>query len=89
MANLSVGERAANGLEFQFRIINIPRARRVHQSYLTSPCTTLYSLVYCLYYIALQPLLSSNGIFADIVLINGPGSCVPIAYSAFLPKVRV
>jgi beta-1,4-N-acetylglucosaminyltransferase len=74
----------------QFEILRIPRARRVHQSYLTSPFTTLYSLVYCLWYITLRPLLSMGGqkVFADLILLNGPGSCVPIVLSAFLPKVH-
>ncbi|CEQ38717.1 SPOSA6832_00184 [Sporobolomyces salmonicolor] len=73
-----------------FRILRIPRARRVHQSYMTSPFTTLYSLAYCLWHISLAPLLAggrARRIFADLVLLNGPGSCVPIAASAFLPRL--
>ncbi|GAA5957646.1 hypothetical protein JCM21900_000779 [Sporobolomyces salmonicolor] len=73
-----------------FRILRIPRARRVHQSYVTSPFTTLYSLAYCLWHISLAPLLAGGRArrsFADLVLLNGPGSCVPIAASAFLPRL--
>ncbi|GAA5910700.1 hypothetical protein JCM5296_006816 [Sporobolomyces johnsonii] len=73
-----------------FRILRIPRARRVHQSYLTSPFTTLYSLAYCLWHISLAPLLAggpARRTFADLVLLNGPGSCFPIAISAFLPRL--
>ncbi|ORY53389.1 oligosaccharide biosynthesis protein Alg14 like-domain-containing protein [Leucosporidium creatinivorum] len=75
-----------------FTLLRIPRARRVHQSYLTSPFTTLYSLAYCLWHISLAPLLASVGpsgrrVFADLILLNGPGSCVPIAVSAFLPRL--
>jgi beta-1,4-N-acetylglucosaminyltransferase len=78
----------------QFRILRIPRARRVHQSYLTSPFTTLHSLAFCLWHVAVAPLLSSSTsgkgrCFADLILLNGPGSCVPIACSAFLPRVRL
>ena len=65
----------------------------MHQSYLTSPFTTLHSLAFCLRHVALAPLCSSSTpgrqrAFADLVLLNGPGSCVPIAASAFLPRVR-
>ncbi|GAA5966868.1 hypothetical protein JCM3765_004582 [Sporobolomyces pararoseus] len=73
-----------------FEILKIPRARKVHQSYLTSPFTTLYSLSFCLYYITISPLLQSQQFqrkFADLILLNGPGSCVPIAFSAFLPRL--
>ncbi|GAA6058831.1 hypothetical protein JCM10212_002775 [Sporobolomyces blumeae] len=83
----------------QFRILWIPRARKVHQSYLTSPLTTLYSLASCLWHITILPWFcsrSSQGgggrgkrrrTFADLILLNGPGSCVPIAIAAFLPKL--
>ncbi|GAA5884395.1 hypothetical protein JCM16303_003668 [Sporobolomyces ruberrimus] len=73
-----------------FRIMRIPRARKVHQSYLTSPFTTLYSLLFCLYHITLLPLFlpsPQDRKFSDLILLNGPGSCVPIAISAFLPRV--
>ncbi|GAA6014787.1 hypothetical protein JCM10207_002179 [Rhodosporidiobolus poonsookiae] len=72
----------------EFRILRIPRARRVHQSYLTSPFTTLYSLAFCLWHVSLAPLFSSpRRSFADLILLNGPGSCVPITCSAFLPRL--
>ncbi|GAA5860460.1 hypothetical protein JCM8547_000309 [Rhodosporidiobolus lusitaniae] len=76
----------------KFRILRIPRARRVHQSYLTSPFTTLHSLAFCLWHITLSPLLFSprpgrKRVFADLILLNGPGSCVPIAASTFLPRL--
>ncbi|BGP07237.1 UDP-N-acetylglucosamine transferase subunit [Rhodotorula toruloides] len=73
----------------EFRILRIPRARRVHQSYLTSPFTTLYSLAYCLWHIAVASPLDGRQrrIFADVVLLNGPGSCVPITCAAFLPRL--
>ncbi|KAK4698497.1 hypothetical protein P7C70_g7778, partial [Phenoliferia sp. Uapishka_3] len=75
-----------------FDILQIPRARRVLQSYLTSPFTTIYSLIFCLWHISLRPMLLSRGrnerrVFADVILLNGPGSCVPIAFAAFLPRV--
>ncbi|TKA57698.1 hypothetical protein B0A53_00847 [Rhodotorula sp. CCFEE 5036] len=73
----------------EFRLLRIPRARRVHQSYLTSPFTTLYSLAFCLWHIAIAPIMTTSGrkVFADLVLLNGPGSCVPITIAAFLPRL--
>ncbi|SCZ99189.1 BZ3500_MvSof-1268-A1-R1_Chr7-1g09428 [Microbotryum saponariae] len=72
-----------------FTIFRIPRARKVHQSYLTSPFTTLYSLLYCLRFLTLAPLIrrSPRLVFADVVLLNGPGSCVPIVLACFLPRL--
>ncbi|GAA5861259.1 hypothetical protein JCM3774_002244 [Rhodotorula dairenensis] len=73
----------------EFRLLRIPRARRVHQSYLTSPFTTLYSLASCLWHIAIAPVWSNapKKVFADLVLLNGPGSCVPITVAAFIPRL--
>lgn len=64
----------------------IPRARRVHQSFLTAPFTTLQSFGVCLRLLTLPSLLGSRG-NADVILLNGPGSCVPIALAAFLPRL--
>ena len=59
----------------------------MHQSYVTSPFTTLYSFSCCLWHITVKPLVTRRRIFADLILLNGPGSCVTIAFAAFLPKV--
>ncbi|KAM0789001.1 hypothetical protein ACM66B_003069 [Microbotryomycetes sp. NB124-2] len=74
-----------------FEVFDIPRARQVHQSYLTSIFTTLWSLVVCLWLISIRPMLVARHErprrFADVMLLNGPGSCVPIVVAAFLPRV--
>lgn len=62
-----------------YEIFRIDRSRHVGQSYLTSVFTTIRSifqsipLVYCL-----QP---------DLILCNGPGTCVPICMIAFALKI--
>jgi beta-1,4-N-acetylglucosaminyltransferase len=66
----------------------IPRARRVHQSFLTAPFTTLRSFAVCLRLVTLPCILLKRDC-PDIVLLNGPGSCVPIAIAAFLPRVCI
>ncbi|KAI5952265.1 ALG14 [Candida jiufengensis] len=60
-------------------LIEIPRARKVGQSYLTSIPTTLYSFL-----ISSITLLNHN---PKILLLNGPGTCIPIAYILFFYKI--
>ena len=72
----------------QFRIITLPRARKVHQSYLTSVATTLWTILFCLWHVTIRPpLLSPRRKIADVIITNGPGTCVPIIFCAFLPRV--
>ncbi|KAM4641536.1 UDP-N-acetylglucosamine transferase subunit ALG14 [Discoglossus pictus] len=57
-------------------IHRIPRSREVSQSWSSSFLTTLYSIFYSLPLTArLQP---------DLVLCNGPGTCVPVCLCALL-----
>lgn len=62
-----------------FAIWKIPRSREVKQSYVSSIFTTINA---CLY--ALPIALRAR---ADIVLCNGPGTCIPICAAIFLMKV--
>lgn len=62
-----------------YKILEIPRSRSVKQSYFTSIFTTLYSVIYSI------PLVCK--IRPDLVLCNGPGTCVPICVIAFILKV--
>lgn len=57
----------------------IPRSREVGQSYLTSIGTTMYSFVYawCIVF-RVRP---------DLVLCNGPGTCLPLAYCTFISRM--
>lgn len=62
-----------------YEIFRINRSRHVGQSYLTSVITTLRSIWQCIPLVYhLQP---------DLVLCNGPGTCVPICLIAFMLKV--
>lgn len=80
------------------KTIQIPRARKVHQRFLTTPLTLARSVLFCIDHIAIRPLLrksvgssdkrqSSKGILADVLLMNGPGTCVPIVASVYLLRV--
>jgi beta-1,4-N-acetylglucosaminyltransferase len=54
----------------------LPRAREVHQSYISSIFTTIYSA-----YETIQLLWK---IQPNLIVTNGPGTCVPIIYCAFI-----
>lgn len=79
------------------KVIQIPRARKVHQSFLTTPFTLARSIAFCLDHVALRPLLHrssthkdqrrSTHMLADVVLMNGPGTCVPIVAAVYLLRV--
>jgi beta-1,4-N-acetylglucosaminyltransferase len=59
----------------EYSVVRIPRSRNVHQSWLTTPLTTLYSLLFCIF------LIWKHN--PKVILCNGPGTCVPICYAAF------
>ncbi|GLC45279.1 hypothetical protein PLESTB_000717300 [Pleodorina starrii] len=62
-----------------FRIQQIPRSREVGQSYITSVATTLYSLVFAFGLVLREA--------PELVLVNGPGTCIPICAAAFVYRV--
>ncbi|SPO24159.1 related to ALG14 - component of UDP-GlcNAc transferase [Ustilago trichophora] len=73
------------------KVIQIPRARKVHQTFLTTPLTLATSIAFCIHHIALRPLIQSKGkekrILADVILMNGPGTCVPIVAAVWTLRV--
>ena len=60
------------------KVVRIPRSREVGQSYLTSIFTTLYSLLASMHCVVLER--------PDLLLCNGPGTCLPVCVSARLFK---
>ncbi|KAK5965324.1 Asparagine Linked Glycosylation (ALG) Nematode [Trichostrongylus colubriformis] len=59
-----------------FEICRIPRSREVGQSFLTAVPTTLYSFIYALRIVWMAS--------PDLLLVNGPGSCIPVVFAAAL-----
>jgi beta-1,4-N-acetylglucosaminyltransferase len=58
---------------------DIPRSREVGQSYLSSIFSTLQAQCYCLWLVGrLAP---------DLILCNGPGTCLPVCLAAFFFRV--
>lgn len=62
-----------------YEVYVIPRAREVGQSYLTSVFTSIRALVY-----SLLPVSTMN---ADVLLVNGPGTCLPICFIYMLSNL--
>ncbi|XP_066539253.1 UDP-N-acetylglucosamine transferase subunit ALG14 homolog [Hoplias malabaricus] len=60
----------------QFTIHRIPRSREVRQSWSSSILSTVYALLYSV------PLVFR--LRPDVVLCNGPGTCVPLCAAALL-----
>ena len=63
------------------RWAEIPRAREVGQSFVSSVPSTLHALWACVHLIWTAA--------PDLVLVNGPGTCVPVAVLARLSDSRV
>ena len=59
-----------------YEIIRIPRSRHVHQSWLTTPFTTIYS-----FFISLVVVWTTS---PDLIVANGPGTCIPLCLSAWI-----
>lgn len=62
-----------------YEIFRIKRSRHVGQSYLTSIYTTIRSIWQCI------PLVYH--LKPELILCNGPGTCVPICLIAFMLKI--
>uniref|UniRef100_A0A8B9U4S6 UDP-N-acetylglucosamine transferase subunit ALG14 n=2 Tax=Anas TaxID=8835 RepID=A0A8B9U4S6_9AVES len=69
-------KRAERFSNSQFTLDRIPRSREVRQSWISSVVTTLYSILYSF------PL--TYKLKPDLILCNGPGTCVPVCISALL-----
>ncbi|XP_030428953.1 UDP-N-acetylglucosamine transferase subunit ALG14 homolog [Gopherus flavomarginatus] len=72
-------KRAETFSNSQFTLNRIPRCREVCQSWSSSVLTTLYSILYSF------PL--TFRLKPDLILCNGPGTCVPICISALLLEI--
>lgn len=68
--------------------VELPRARAVGQSWLTTPLSVMFSLLFCIWHMAMRPLVEPGPEpFADVVLMNGPGTCVTICMAVWMLRV--
>ncbi|KAF8070498.1 glycosyltransferase family 1 protein [Lyophyllum atratum] len=73
--------------EVEYSFLTIPRARQVHQSLVTTPPTALFSLVTCIYYVMFAPFFrKGRPVFADVLLVNGPGTCFILCIGVYVNK---
>ncbi|KAK0484373.1 glycosyltransferase family 1 protein [Armillaria luteobubalina] len=82
-------KKCTSSSEQNFAVWTIPRARRVHQSLLSSPLTALWSLLRCMQHVTISPLLSSSSAsqpFADVLILNGPGTCLSLCIAIYVNK---
>jgi beta-1,4-N-acetylglucosaminyltransferase len=70
-----------------YRFIELPRARKVGQSYVSSVWTTILSFRTAFRLLALEPLKHDGRESWDLLLVNGPGTCVVAAVAVMLPRV--
>lgn len=69
-------EAEGSKLRGEYKVFRIPRSREVRQSYASSVLSTLVSMLRC------APLV--YGLKCDVLLCNGPGTCVPVCFFAYL-----
>jgi len=72
-------EASLSTVKSSYEILCIPRSREVGQSYLTSIFSTIKSILFCV------PLVYR--VDADLLLVNGPGTCIPICFLAWLYRL--
>ncbi|KAJ9105950.1 hypothetical protein QFC19_003284 [Naganishia cerealis] len=62
-----------------FQFIELPRARKVGQSYISSIGTTIYSLTITVWELTAKPIFTrQSGEIPDLLIVNGPGTCVVV-----------
>jgi beta-1,4-N-acetylglucosaminyltransferase len=70
-----------------YSILSIPRARRVHQTLTGTPLAAFYSLMVCSYHLTLLPFFSGRRkTFADVLILNGPGTCFILCVAVYINK---
>jgi len=72
----------------EYTLLAIPRARRIHQSLITTVPTAIISFFNCVDHVTMQPLLSPGDPrpFADVLILNGPGTCFVLCAAVYVNK---
>ncbi|EKE42584.1 hypothetical protein ENUP19_0083G0006 [Entamoeba nuttalli] len=66
----NISSKKLEGIKSKYNVHQIPRSRKVGQSYFTSIFTTLYAIFVCIgMVLKIRP---------EVLLCNGPGTCVPV-----------
>lgn len=67
----------------------LPRARSVGQSWLTTPFTLAWSMAYTFWVLAKNTRWFSDRPCFDVLLMNGPATCVPLCVAVWILRVRI
>jgi hypothetical protein len=71
-----------------FDFIQLPRARHVHQKWLSTPLSVLIAFAVSTYHLVWLPLMNrTSKAQHEAIIMNGPGTCVPIVASVYLLRV--
>ncbi|KAG2145983.1 glycosyltransferase family 1 protein [Suillus bovinus] len=93
LEHIKAADHAFSDDQPQYELLTIPRARRVHQSLLSTPPDAIRSLLACMYLVLVRPLLKKGAFqqpFVDLLILNGPGTCVILCTALIgLPSPRV
>jgi hypothetical protein len=69
-------------------VVTLPRARAVKQSFLSAPASTVVALAGCMQAIVLPQLCAGRRrVGPEMLLMNGPGTCVPLVASVYVLRV--
>ncbi|KAI0645600.1 oligosaccharide biosynthesis protein Alg14 like-domain-containing protein [Trametes meyenii] len=85
-ADTHKGTQTNRNTETPYSFVVIPRARHVHQPLLTTPVTVVLSLAASIWRITVAPLLFGPPV-AEILLLNGPGTCLVLCIAAHLNRI--
>ncbi|KAI6021379.1 glycosyltransferase family 1 protein [Pisolithus microcarpus 441] len=75
---------------FNYKLMRIPRARHVHQSPLSASFTTFKCFLACVHLVTVAPLFQNATLrkpFVDLLIMNGPGTCVPLCAAIILNRI--
>jgi beta-1,4-N-acetylglucosaminyltransferase len=85
--NLEEASKNILGQYGSYDIVMVPRARKIHQSLLTTPFSALQCLFACISVVR-GPSVSGTGLtFPDLILTNGPGTGVCVIAAAYLLRI--
>jgi len=69
-------------------VVTLPRARAVKQSFLSAPASTVVALAGCMQAMVLPQLCAGRRrVGPEMLLMNGPGTCVPLVASVYVLRV--
>ncbi|KAI6157739.1 glycosyltransferase family 1 protein [Pisolithus tinctorius] len=88
-AKITPFDDAAEG-RLNYRLMRIPRARYVHQPLLSAPFTTFKCFLACVRLVTVVPLFQKTAPgkpFVDLLIMNGPGTCVPLCAAIMLNRL--